>query len=120
MRSTLVRIVAAGDVLGGLALAGAASWFGDQLDLATSTVRIAGLVTLVLGVDLLWLQAKPFATRVAMVTEALFALLAVDVLVLRDPTGVGTGMLVATALYGVAMAVELALLHRSTRALTPA
>jgi hypothetical protein len=108
----LVRVIGAGDVVGGALLALAASWFGDQLDLATSTVRIVGVVTLVLGVELLWLQAKPIAAKVAMVTEALFAFLAVDVLVLQDPTGLGVAMLVATALYGAVMSVELAVLGR--------
>ena len=116
MRCTLVRIVAAGDVVGGLLLAVAASWFGDHLDLATSTVRIVGIAAVVLGIDLALMATKPIAGRVAMVTEALFALLAVDVLVLREPTGVGVALLVATALYGAAMAVELALLSRTRTA----
>jgi hypothetical protein len=114
MRTTLVRIVAAGDIAGGLLLAVAASWFGEQLDLATPTVRFVGIATLVLGADLLLLRCRPIGAKVAMVTEALFALLAVDVLLLADPTGLGAAMLVATALYGAGMAVELAVLTRRT------
>jgi hypothetical protein len=116
----LVRVIGAGDVVGGALLLLAASWFGEQLDLATSTVRIVGVVTLVLGVDLLWLQAKPLAARLAMVTEALFAFLAVDVLLLADPTGLGVAMLLATAVYGAVMSIELAVLGRRVPDAVPA
>ena len=110
---TLTRVVAAGDLAAGLALAVAASWFGEQVDVATWIVRFVGIATLLLGVDLLLLRWRPIASRLAMVSEALFALLALDVLVLQDPTGIGTALLVATALYGAAMAIELALLQRT-------
>lgn len=116
VRTTLLRIIAVGDVVGGALLAVFATWFGDQLDVASPVVRFVGIAAVVLGIVLLRLQPCARTARLAMVTEALFALLAVDVLVLADPTGLGVALLVATALYGAAMAVELFLVNRRTPA----
>jgi len=108
----LLRVLAAVDVVSGLALAVAASWFGEQVDLSTTVVRVVGVALVLLGVETYLLRDKPVMARVAMVVEAVAALAALDVLLLADPTGIGVVLLAASALYGVVAALDLVRLTR--------
>lgn len=111
---TLLRFLGALDVVAGALALAAASWLGDQLDLGTTTVRIGAVVLALVGVDMIAMAARPFMARAAIVIEALGALLALDLLLLGDPTGTGTAILVATALASAVAAVEVARLIRSS------
>jgi hypothetical protein len=112
MRATL-RVLGAVDVVSGAAMLAAASWFGDQLDLGTNVVRVIAAVTILLGIETLLMQKRPAMGRVAMVIEALVAFTAIDLAILREPTGTGTAMLAVTAVYGVVAAITLFTQQRS-------
>jgi hypothetical protein len=91
----------------------AAGWIGDQVDLGTMAVCLIGAFLVVLGIETLLMREKPVMAKLALAVEVVFALAAVDLAVLGDPTGVGVALLAGTALYGTAAAIELVLSTRS-------
>jgi hypothetical protein len=115
----LLRALAALDAGTAFGMLVLSSWLGDQVDVGVTPIRVAAGVLLVLGVDTYLLAERPVMVKVRLVSEALCALLAVDLVVLGEPSGIGAAILLGTALLCAAVAVELALLTR-TRALTPA
>jgi hypothetical protein len=119
MTPRALRALGVADVASGALALVAASWLAGELDVGTAAIRIAGALLVVLGVETYLLAARPLMAKVTIAVEALSALLAVDVLVLADPTGMGQAILVATALWCAAAAVEVGLLQRA-RTLTPA
>jgi hypothetical protein len=113
MRPTL-RFLGAMDVVSGVVALAAASWLGDQLDVSTTVVRVAGVALLVLGAETLALSDRRVMATTTAVVEGAVALVAVDLAILGDPTGVGTALLLATAAYCATAAVRVARLRRSS------
>jgi hypothetical protein len=118
MRATL-RTVGIVDVLSGAFAIADGSWLADELGVSAAAVRIAGAVLVLLGIDTFLLAARPVMAKVTAVVEALAALVAIDLIVMADPTGVGLGLLAATAAWCTAVAVRAAQLTR-TATLVPA
>ena len=112
----LLRGLAVVDVASGAAALVAASWLADQVDVGVTPIRVAAVLLVVLGVETYLLADRPVMAKVTIAIEAACALLALDLAVLGDPTGTGAALLVGTALWCAAVAVELALVTR-TRAL---
>jgi hypothetical protein len=115
----LLRALGVVDVGTGIAGLAAAGWFGDQLGLGATTIRIVAGVLLVLGVDTLLMADRPFMAKVAIVSESVSALAALDLALFGDATGLGLAILVATAIGCAAVTVELVLATR-TRSLVAA
>jgi hypothetical protein len=115
----LLRLMGIADITSAIPLLVAAGWIGDQVDLSTTAVRLVGALLVVLGVETLLMRDKPVMAKVALGIEVLFALAAVDLAVLGDPTGLGVAVLAGTALYGAVASIELALATR-TRSLVAA
>jgi hypothetical protein len=105
----ILRVMGIADITSAVPLLVAAGWIGDQVDLSTTAVRVVGAFLVVLGIETLLLRDKPVMAKVALAVEVLFALAAVDLAVLGDPTGIGVALLAGTALYGAAASVELAM-----------
>ena len=108
-----VRVLGAIDIVSGAVALVDASWLADQLGVAASTVRIAAVALLLLGIDNVLFAAKPLMARVNTIVEALVALAAVDLAILGDANGTGTALLVVTAVYCAAVAVRLVTIQRT-------
>lgn len=109
----LLRTLAVVDVVSGVAALVASPWLADQLDVGVTPVRVAAILLLVLGVETHLMAERPVMAKVRIVTEAVCAMVAVDLAVLGDPTSAGTALLVATALWCATVAVEVALVQRT-------
>jgi len=108
MTSTkLIRGLGAADVVTGLVLVVAAGWLGQQVDVSTGVVRLTGAALALYGADAVLLAARPFMRPVAVGAELVSALIAVDLVVLGDPTAAGTAILLAAAALCVAAAAVL-------------
>jgi hypothetical protein len=112
--SRVLRALGAFDAASGALALALASWLGDQLDLGTTTVRLVGVFLVVLGIDKVVFADKPAMGRIAAAVEALFALACIDVVVMADPTALGTTLLVGTAAMCAAVAVWLLTLQRTS------
>lgn len=115
----LLRVLAVVDASTAVAALLVSSWLADQIDLRVTPLRIAAALLLVLGVETYLLADRPAMAKVRVATEAACTVVAIDLAFVGDPTGVGTALLLGTALWCSAIAVELALLQRSRR-LVPA
>ena len=109
----VLRGLAAVDVASAVGALAVSSWLADQLDVGVTPVRIAAALLLVLGIDTYLMADRPVMVKVRIVTEALCVLLAIDLAVIGDPTGIGTALLVGTAVWCAAVAVELTLSQRT-------
>ena len=109
----LLRPLAVVDVASGAAALVASSWLADQVDVGVTPVRIAAALLVVLGVETYLLADRPVMAKATIAIEAVCALVAVDLAILGDPTGTGAALLVGTALWCAAVAVELALITRT-------
>jgi hypothetical protein len=114
-----LRVLGAADVASGAIALVAASWFAEELDVGVTAVRVVAAALVVLGIETISMADRPLMAKVSVAVEALAAVLAVDLLLTGDPTGTGTVVLAATALWCAAAAIEVAVLQR-TRALAPA
>lgn len=114
----LLRVLGIADVASGALALAAASWLAGELDVSTTAVRVAGAILVLLGIETFAMAAKPLMAKATVAVEAVAALVALDVLLLADPTTTGAVLLVATALWCAAVAIETALLLR-TRDLAP-
>jgi hypothetical protein len=117
--SRVLRALGAFDIGSGVLALVLASWLSDQLDLGTSVVRGVGVFLVVLGADKVVFADRPAMPKLAAVVEALFALACLDVVVLDDPTTLGTALLVGSALGCAAVAAWL-LAQQRTRSLVAA
>ena len=95
------------------------SWLAEQIDVPVTPLRVAAALLLVLGVETHLMADRPILAKVRIATEAVCALVAVDLAILGDPTGVGVALLMGTAVWCAAIAVELVLVLR-TRTLVAA
>ena len=105
----LLRGLASIDVATGAGALLVSSWLADQVDVGVTPVRVVAALLVVLGVETYLLADRPVMTKVRIATEAVCSLLAVDLAIVGDPTGVGTALLVGTALWCAAVTVELVL-----------
>ena len=115
----ILRVLAVVDASTAVGALLVSSWLAEQLDLPVTPLRIAAALLLVLGVETFLMAERPVVARVRIATEAVCTVIALDLAIVGDPTGVGTALLLGTALWCAAVAVELALVHRSRR-LVPA
>ena len=111
--SKLLRGLAVVDALTGASALVVSSWLAEQVDVGVAPVRIAAALLVVLGIDTYLMADRPIMAKVRIVTEAVCVLLAIDLAVIGDPTGIGTALLVGTALWCSAAAVELTLAQRT-------
>jgi hypothetical protein len=115
----LLRLLAVVDVSTAVGAFLASSWLAVQVDVPVMPLRIAAALLLVLGVETYLMADRPALAKVRIATEAVCAVAAADLVFLRNPTGIGTALLIGTAIWCAAIAVELVLLQR-TRQLSPA
>jgi len=115
----VLKVLGVVDVASGAAAVVLASWLAGELDVSATALRLVGALLVVLGIETYTMATRPLMAKVSIVTEAISALVAVELLLAGDPTTFGTVLLVGTAVMCAAFAVELAMLVR-TRTLTPA
>ena len=113
--ATLLRTAGAVDITSGVVALTAAGWIGDQVGVSATIVRLAAALLVVVGVDTIWFADRAWMAKATIGIEAVAGLVALDLVLLGDPTRLGTALLLATAVCCAAVAVEAALLGRSTR-----
>lgn len=115
----LLRVLGVVDSISAVSALLVSSWLAEQVDVPVTPLRVAAALLLVLGVETYVMADRPVLAKVRMASEAVCALVAIDLTILGDPTGIGAALLIGTAVWCAAIAVELVLMRR-TRTLVAA
>lgn len=118
MRAHALRVLGTLDIASGALVLGTSTWLAGELDLGVTPVRLIGAFLLILGIEKVVLRDKPVMARISMAVEVVFALAALDVALLADPTAIGIALLVGTAAMCAAIAAWLFTLRRPSSLVT--